>query len=55
VKINDFTDTLYIELRRADITDASDPVAAGQGCTIALEQAAARARIPVNSHELVAA
>ncbi|MDP2431715.1 MAG: DUF2283 domain-containing protein [Pseudomonadota bacterium] len=57
------TDTLYIELRPADITDTRDLDedtlldldASGQVCAITLEHASARARIPEFSYELVAA
>ncbi|MDO9226931.1 MAG: DUF2283 domain-containing protein [Pseudomonadota bacterium] len=57
------TDTLYIELRPADITDTRDLDedtlldldASGQICAITLEHASERARIPEFSYELVAA
>lgn len=57
------TDTLYIELRPADITDTRDLDedtlldldATGQICAITLEHASERARIPEFSYELVAA
>ena len=57
------TDTLYIELRPADITDTRDLDedtlldldAAGRICAITLEHASERARIPEFSYELVAA
>ncbi len=57
------TDTLYIELRPADITDTRDLDedtlldldASGQVCAITLEHASQRARIPEFSYELVAA
>ncbi len=57
------TDTLYIELRPADITDTRDLDedtlldldASGQVCAITLEHASERARIPEFSYELVAA
>jgi uncharacterized protein YuzE len=65
VKIKYFTDTdtLYIELRPADITDTRDLDedtlldldASGQVCAITLEHASERARIPEFSYELVAA
>jgi len=65
VKIKYFTDTdtLYIELRPADITDTRDLDedtlldldAAGRICAITLEHASERARIPEFSYELVAA
>ena len=57
------TDTLYIELRPADITDTRDLDedtlldldAAGRICAITLEHASERAQIPEFSYELVAA
>ena len=57
------TDTLYIELRPADISETRDLDedtlldldAAGRICAITLEHASERARIPKFSYELVAA
>jgi len=49
------TDTLYIELRPAVISETSDLDAAGRICAITLEHASERARIPKFSYELVAA
>ena len=55
MKIKYFTDTLYIELCRADVTGTCGLDAAGRDCAITLEQASAHARVPGFSYELVAA
>lgn len=57
------TDTLYIELRPADIAESRDFDEdtlldlddAGQVCAITLEHASQRAKIPEFSYEMVAA